>query len=480
MKDARDRDIPTETISASTSWADRDSIFGDLKCGHPKTRLLYITPEFSQSPKFRSILETVHGQGQLTRIVIDEAHCISEWGHDFRQAYRSLSWFKQTLRNPSIPIMALTATATPRVREDIFASLDLSISSAKVFLTTTARPNIHYELRYFSESAPCHPSGDDSFVNLVSWLEERAAKHSSRITFEQPTSSRHLGISPMTGIIYAPSRLRAETLAQRLNSNKPRIPSMAYHAKLDDHTRAEAQKAFLKPTVHKSPNLPLNIIVATNAFGMGIDAPEVRFVIHYGQPRRFEQFVQESGRAGRDGKAAISLIFYSREERDRAEWLISNDIAKKANQKPDTRRNEESLKQLQARMESFKEIIKFCESTTECRHDMIWKYFAGSAEKIQTQIQATTGPPTCYYACDFCKEGEQALTRRKEKGLATDEESMDFTQRERATQADGGSCGHGGGSTCHLCDNGPQELMEAGGVSNLLAAMFRQPVFLPG
>lgn len=502
MEEARRVGIPTETISANIEPSERQRIISDLKCGHPKTRLLYITPELSQTITFRKILETVHHQGQLTRIAIDEAHCISEWGHDFRPAYRTLSWFRQTLILPNVPIIALTATATPRVREDTIKSLGLDASKVKVFHISSARPNIHYEVRYFSSSAPRHPSGDDLFPNLISWLSGVAGRHKSRISCSA-TLSNTPNETPITGIIYVKFRRTAEELTRRLNSHNPRIPSLTYHAKLDKATRTDVQNKFLSPDLLEADALPFNIIVATNAFGMGINHPRVRFVIHYGMPRGFEQFVQESGRAGRDGKAAQSLVFYTREERHRVEWLLSSDIAKEANRKPDSNKGtlkQEVMKHQLAKMDSFNEVVGFCENTSMCRHKMIGRYFEGPPINNTEQTQ-TLGEAVCDFACDFCKEGGAALTKRMQKGLATDEESMDFTQRERMTQVQAetdkehkqwqigmeDNCQEGGygehcdnGCSCQVCRVGPENLLEVGGAENLMAAMFHQPFWLPG
>lgn len=226
---------------------------------------------------------------------------------------------------------------------------------------------------------------------------------------------------------------------------------------------------------------------------MGINAPRVRFVIHYGLPRGFEHFVQESGRAGRDGKAAASIIFYTREDRDQAALYIQRDAAEMANRKHDPKQasTEEGMRHLQEKKESFTEMVKFCEDTGQCRHKMIEKYFAGPDGATQTQ--GPTGQAVCDFACDYCMEGEGALMKRMEKGLATNEESMDFTQREVATQSNeiedrdghedddlgGNDCCNDG--SCHICRYGGfQPLMRAGGIENVLRAMFHQPVYMPG
>jgi RecQ family ATP-dependent DNA helicase len=443
---ARALGIPTESISSNTPPSERTRIVSDLKCGHPETRLLYVTPELCAMDHFRKLLNTIHTQGQLIRVAVDEAHCVSEWGHDFRPAYKELSWLKRTLILPSVPIIALTATATPRVRNDIVKCLGLNplISptqdvgtpgkTTRFFSTTTARPNIHYEVRYFSESSPKDDSGDDLFANLVVWLTSistrrahlLASMYSSQLQSPNPSD-----LAPIGGIIYVPLRAVAENVASRLSSSC--VTAAAYHAGLEPNTRAWVQTTFLHPPV---PSLEgactlagsFNIIVATTAFGMGIDAPGVRFVVHYGMPRGLEAFVQESGRAGRDGKAASSIVLYTREERDRVRFRVAQDMAKELNKKAGGRCSpaERAMAEAQARskVESLEKAIEYCEETSHCRHEIISSYF-GDGEM-----------PVCDFACDFCKEGAVALEKRKERGLATDEAAMEFTQRETSQAVD--------------------------------------------
>src|SRR5436190_9288745 len=164
--------IPVATINSTTPKAKRRDILEDLLSGHPHIRLLYVTPEYCWTESFRRNLQTIHSQGELNRIAIDEAHCVSEWGHDFRPAYKDLSWFRRELKNPSVPITALTATATPRVRSDIISILGLDPASLRKFNAPSARPNIHYEVRYLSDFAfdPTVPE-TSQVSDLLSWLK---------------------------------------------------------------------------------------------------------------------------------------------------------------------------------------------------------------------------------------------------------------------------------------------------------------------
>lgn len=398
---AKELGIVTVSISSTTPRSVRNAIEADLLCGHPETRLLYVTPELCATENFRKLLVMIHRQGQLTRVAVDEAHCISEWGHDFRPAYRELKWFKKTLNCPAVPIMAVTATATKKVKDDIYLHLNLEDNTTKFFTTTTARPNIHYEVQYFSESSPKDESGDDIFPYLLSWLQEI---HERRI--------RAMVEYSIHGIIYVPLRATADSLASKLTSYG--IQASAYHAGLEPMLRLKIQAAFIKfrpipESDRQHIKSSFNIICATTAFGMGIDMPTVRFVVHYGLPRGMESFVQESGRAGRDGKAASSLVLYTREEKDRCVYRITQDMAREKNKI-----------QAQSKASSFQKFIDFCENTHTCRHRLVASYFDSGNENTVV----------CDYACDICKEGPERLSKRKERGLAPEEEAMEFTQRE--------------------------------------------------
>ncbi|PKY02188.1 putative RecQ family helicase RecQ [Aspergillus campestris IBT 28561] len=436
--------VEVATINSTTSLSERREILADLLSGHPHTRLLYVTPELCQTETFRRNLQTIHAQGELARIAIDEAHCISEWGHDFRPAYKELSWFKRTLQNPPVPISALTATATPRVRADIINLLGLDPAHLKIFNTPSARPNIHYEVRYLQHYADDPTDPQQSQVNdLVSWLK---ATHARRLARLRPSpSSSQPPLQPLSGIIYVPLRSIAETLATALrNAWDFNILAEAYHAGLTSQDRTRIQSSWTSPfaSSSSSPSEPpqqpaFTIIVATNAFGMGIDNPHVRFVIHWTPPRSIEGFVQESGRAGRDGRAAASIIYYSGAERDRVLERLRRDVENAYNRRhvgvrasaevSDKRAN---LRNLFARLQSFQAVVRYCEGVRGCRHLVIRGVFGdGELEAMGSQVppgsqMANTsdvdgggggggGGSPCDYACDVCKEGREGISRRK-------------------------------------------------------------------
>ncbi|KAI4767330.1 ATP-dependent DNA helicase, partial [Aureobasidium sp. EXF-8846] len=202
----RAANIQVATINSTVPKPVKDAIMADLKTGHPRTRLLYVTPEFCAMDHFRHVLRVVHAQRELARIAIDEAHCISEWGHDFRPSFKELNFFKKEF--PDVPIICCTATATQRVRDDIVATLQLDKENLKHFTMTTSRPNLHYEIRYKSDE-------EDHYDDFLRWLKaaharrkspERAAELAARK--ERPTN--------VPGIIYTLYRRDCEILAERL------------------------------------------------------------------------------------------------------------------------------------------------------------------------------------------------------------------------------------------------------------------------
>lgn len=401
----------------------------DMLSGHPRTRLLYVTPELCQTESFRRNLTIVHRQGQLTRIAIDEAHCISEWGHDFRPAYQELSWFRKNLDDPPVPISALTATATPRVRSDIITILGLNFAKLKLFNTPSARPNIHYEVRYL----PTYDEYDDDVSaesirlrDLLSWLKAIKCRHEARIGANAAAQR-----PPMSGIIYVGLRATSEQLASALNSEEM-ISAVAYHAGLNSQDRTRIQALWTSPQPRQNssdgkPSPTFSIIVATNAFGMGIDNSQVRFVVHWTPPRTFEGFVQESGRAGRDGRAAASLVYYNSEERDRISDRLTRDAENVRNRGGPKAHVAGLVKNQIARRESYEKVIRYCETITKCRHAMIKDLFGD----FELEEMGSQQPPSAYgnmkadplnpsaspcdYACDYCKEGPSALAKRMNK-----------------------------------------------------------------
>ncbi|KAF2467012.1 ATP-dependent DNA helicase [Lindgomyces ingoldianus] len=391
----RKANVRVETINSTTTPSARAKIIEDLRCGHPLTRLLYVTPEYCQLDSFRKILRIIHSQRELARIAIDEAHCISEWGHDFRPSFQSLSFFKTEF--PKVPVICLTATATARVRDDIISTLGLDSSKLKLFRMTTSRPNLHYEIRFKSDE-------EDHYLDFLSWIK---AAHSRRVANPERASqlaSQNQRTDNVPGIIYTLYRKDCESLAARLRADG--IGARPYHAGLPHQDRADALSGWV------ANKEGYDIIVATTAFGMGIDKENVRFVIHWQIPKSFEGFYQEAGRAGRDGKASVCMLYYGREDRDRAASLMARDHARQPTKGASVAGQQA---QMMGRAKSLQALVNYCEATDKCRHKLIARYFGDEED------------PPCDYACDWCKD-PVALVRKKEKGLASEEWCS--TQRE--------------------------------------------------
>ncbi|KAI0484238.1 RecQ family ATP-dependent DNA helicase [Xylariaceae sp. FL0804] len=382
--------IDASSVNSNTPNTERDRIMNDLKTGHPRTRLLYVTPELCATDRFRERLKVVYEQRELARVAIDEAHCISEWGHDFRKDFKRLSWFRESF--PEVPIMCLTASANSQVRRDILhiLGLDAHPDRLRSFTMTAYRPNLHLEIRFTSDE------DDQRLGNFVKWIKsvyQRRAQDPRRDELAA-LGERHDNVS---GIIYTISRDECESLAAQLRQEG--IGAQPFHAKLTK----DAKEQTLARWVSNTPGY--DIIVATTAFGMGIDKNDVRFVVHWRLPKSFEGYYQEAGRAGRDGNAAYCFLYYSREDRDRVCNLVMRDRDQ----------GSRSSSNWGARAASLRALAEYCENTSACRHKLICRYFGES------------DTPACDYACDWHKDSAD-LQRRFLRGLASEE--WVSTQRE--------------------------------------------------
>jgi ATP-dependent DNA helicase RecQ len=280
-----------------------------------RLKLLYVAPERLVSGNFLSFLDQVERTVGLSLLAVDEAHCVSEWGHDFRPEYRQLGQLRT--RYPHVPMMALTATATERVRQDILEQLRLR--NPHVHIASFNRPNLYYEVKQKHKG---------SFGELVQLLREQPG-------------------API--IIYCQSRRSVDELSEALRLNGLR--ALSYHAGMTNEQRREHQARFIRDDA--------SVLVATIAFGMGIGKPDVRAVIHYDLPRNLEGYYQESGRAGRDGQAAQCIIFFNHGDRVKVEYMIG--------QKPDEQEQRIARQQLQ-------QVVAYGESSA-CRRRVLLGYF---------------------------------------------------------------------------------------------------------
>ena len=297
-------------LNSSLSKAELNQVIEDMLSG--ETKLLYVAPETLKKDETIDLLKQV----KISFVAVDEAHCISEWGHDFRPEYRRIKQMVKAIDD--VPVMALTATATPKVQQDV--QKNLGMMSANLFKSSFNRPNLFYQVR---------PKGRKDIVHkeIISFIKARNNK---------------------SGIVYCLSRKKVEEISEMLNMNG--IKALPYHAGLESKVRGHHQDAFLMEDC--------NVIVATIAFGMGIDKPDVRFVIHYDVPKSLEGYYQETGRGGRDGMQGDCLLFYNPSDIEKLEKFMKD--------KPVAEQEIGSL--------LIAETAAFAESS-HCRRKMLLHYF---------------------------------------------------------------------------------------------------------
>ena len=339
MRNFSEEDNVAHFINSSLTKTAIDQVKQDIIDG--KCKLLYVAPESLTKQENIDFLRSVN----ISFFAVDEAHCISEWGHDFRPEYRRIRPIINEIGQR--PLIALTATATPKVQHDIMKNL--GILKGKVFKSSFNRPNLYYEVRQKT---------DNIDRDIIKYIKQKPGK---------------------SGIIYCLSRKKVEELTEVLKANN--IKSLPYHAGMDSNVRSENQDAFLKEDV--------DVIVATIAFGMGIDKPDVRYVIHYDMPKSLEGYYQETGRAGRDDGEGICIAFYDYKDLHKLEkFSTKKSVAE-----------QEIVKQLLAETASYAE-------STSCRRKHLLHYFGEDY-----------GEENCH-SCDNCNHPKPKMNASEQVVLA--------------------------------------------------------------
>ncbi|XP_031625684.1 ATP-dependent DNA helicase Q-like 3 [Contarinia nasturtii] len=342
--------ISAESLNSKMTTRERDRVINDLKSIRPSTKFLYITPEQAATDFFRSLLDSIVKYNKLALVAVDECHCVSEMGHQFRRDYLKLGELRK--RYPTIKWIALTATASKEVTSDIFKQL--ALKDTKSFKTPCFRKNLFYDIIYKN-------SIQDDYIHLKEFVTKCLK---TKNPDDKPNKAP-------CGIIYCRTRESVERVANGLT--KQNIVSKPYHAGINDKDRKQYQEDW---TDGKFP-----VICATNSFGMGVDKATVRFVVHWDVPQNIAAYYQESGRAGRDGLPSFCRLYYCRQEVKTINFLLQQQLQKD----PDNVKSKRSVKE-------FERLVDNCESL-RCRHLLFSHYFGDH-------------PPDCKQKqlCDVCKD----------------------------------------------------------------------------
>ncbi|KAK4339909.1 hypothetical protein RND71_041371 [Anisodus tanguticus] len=352
--------IPAAYLSSNMEWTEQQEIFRELISDGCKYKFLYVTPEkVAKSDVLLRHLESLHTRESLARIVIDEAHCVSQWGHDFRPDYQGLGILKQKF--PTVPVLALTATATLSVKEDVVQALGLA--NCIIFRQSFNRPNLRYTVI---------PKTKKCLEDIDNFIQENH--------FDQ------------CGIIYCLSRMDCERVAEKLQEYGHK--AAFYHGSMDGAQRTNVQKQWSKDEI--------NIICATVAFGMGINKPDVRFVIHHSLPKSIEGYHQECGRAGRDGLPSSCVLYYSYSDYIRVKHMISQGTVEQSPFGSGYGRSNvaASGRILETNVENLLRMVSYCENDVDCRRLLQLIHFG---EKFEST--------NCRKTCDNCCKTQNCIEK---------------------------------------------------------------------